>query len=243
MSTRVRHRLASGAPLRRPPKVSGAIRVIWVRGYDAAACGGTHVLQTGAVGLLKITRIERYKGGVRVGFLCGGRALRHFQRSLLGLQEASADLSVHPDQLGEAVQRLQDDLKQTRRTLRVAQSAVMAFEAQRLWAETPEADGVRRVVALLDDRSYDEARAAASHLSTQPRTLALLAVNDAKGVRMVCERSGDLPHLDAAAILCRAAEVLGGRAGGTASLAQGGAPARPRNIVVEALRAVAASVT
>jgi len=230
-------------PLRRPPKVTGAIRVIWVRDYDAAACGGTHVPQTGAVGLLKISRIERYKGGVRVGFLCGGRALRHYQRSLLSLQSASADLSVHPDQLGEAVQRLQDDLKEARRASRAAQNALMAFEAQRLWTNAPEVDGVRRVVALFDNRSYDEARAAAAHLSSQPRTLALLAVNDSKGVRMVCERSGDLPDLDAAAILRRAAKALGGRAGGTASLAQGGAPAHPHDVVVETMRAAATSVT
>jgi alanyl-tRNA synthetase len=119
----------------------------------------------------------------------------------------------------------------------------MAFEAQRLWTDTPEVDGVRRVVALLDDRSYDEARAAASHLSSQPHTLALLAVNDAKGVRMVCERSGDLPNLNAASILRRAAEALGGRAGGTALLAQGGAPSHPRDVVVETMRAAATSVT
>jgi alanyl-tRNA synthetase len=228
-------------PLRRPPQVNGTIRVVWVRDYDAAACGGTHVVRTGAIGLLKITRIERYKSGVRVGFLCGGRALRHYQRSLLHLQSASTSLSVHPDQLGEAIQRLQDDLRETRRASRAAQNAVMAFEAQRLWTDTPEVGGVRRVVEFLDDRSYDEARAAASHLSNQPRTLALLAVNDAKGVRMVCERSCDIPNLDAASILLRAAEALGGRAGGTASLAQGGAPARARDVVVEALRAAAAS--
>jgi len=33
-------------PLRKPPKVTGYIRVIWVEGYDASACGGTHVRTT-----------------------------------------------------------------------------------------------------------------------------------------------------------------------------------------------------
>jgi len=59
----------AGVPLRKPPKVTGTIRVVWIRDVDASACGGTHVPRTGAVGLVKIVRLERYKGGTRVGFL------------------------------------------------------------------------------------------------------------------------------------------------------------------------------
>ena len=222
-------------PLRRPPKVGGKIRVIWIKGYDAAACGGTHVSHTGAVGLLKITRIERYKGGMRVGFRCGQRALADYQRVLRGLQEVSADLSVHQDDVGEAVVRLKSDLRETRQVLRAVQGKLMKLEADRLLAETPEADEARRVVKHLENHSYDEARAIASHVCAHPRTLALLAVTDAKGVRLVCERADDLPDLDAATILGRAAEALGGRGGGTASLAQGGTPPHPHDMVQQAL--------
>jgi alanyl-tRNA synthetase len=222
-------------PLRRPPKVSGEIRVIWIRDYDAVACGGTHVPQTGAVGLLKIVRLERYKGGMRVGFLCGARALADYQRVLRGLQALSADLSVHPSEVGEAVARLKGELKETRRALQIAEDALMAVEAERLWRETPEIDGVRRVVAHLADRSTEQARAIATQAIAHPRTLALLAVSDAKGVRLLCARGADLPELDAAAILRRAVGALGGRGGGTAELAQGGAPAQPVEVIVTAL--------
>jgi alanyl-tRNA synthetase len=222
-------------PLRRPPKVGGKIRVIWIKDYDAAACGGTHVSHTGAVGLLKITRIERYKGGMRVAFRCGRRALADYQRVLRGMQEVSAGLSVHQDDVGEAIVRLKSDLRETRQALRAAQGKLMGFEADRLLAETPETDEARRVVQHLEHHTYDEARAMASHVCSHPRTLALLAVDDAKGVRLVCERSDDLPHLDAATILGRAAEALGGRGGGTASLAQGGTPPHSSDVVQQAL--------
>jgi alanyl-tRNA synthetase len=226
-------------PLRRPPKVRGTIRVIWIKGYEAAACGGTHVQRTGAVGVLKITRLERYKGGIRVGFLCGGRALADYQRVLRTVQEASADLSVHPGQLVDAVGRLRSDAKEASRAARAAENALMALEAERLWRETAEVDGVRRVVAYFADRTFDQARAIAAHACSRSRTLALLAVGDAKGVRLVCQRSDDLPHLDAADILSRAAHSLGGRAGGMASLAQGGAPAVSEETVLRAMRDVA----
>jgi alanyl-tRNA synthetase len=214
-------------PLRRPPKVTGEIRVIWIRDLDAAACGGTHVTHTGALGIVKVTRIERYKGGIRVAFLCGERALHDYQRVLRGLQEASADLSVHTDELGEAVARLRDETKEARRALRAAQGELAAIEAEHLWNAAPEAEGRRQVVAHLQDRTMDQALALAAQLSSRPRTLALLAVSEAKGTRLICQRSDDLPQTDAAAIVRRATEQLGGRGGGTASQAQGGAPARP----------------
>jgi alanyl-tRNA synthetase len=223
-------------PLRRPPKVSGEIRVIWIRDYDAVACGGTHVPQTGAVGLLKVVRLERYKGGMRVGFLCGARALADYQRVLRDLQAVGADLSVHPSEVGDAVARLKGELKEARRALQGAEGALLAGDADRLWQETPEAGGVRRIVAHLGDRSFEQARAIAAHATAHPRTLALLAVSDAKNVRIVCARGSDLPELDAAAILRGAAERLGGRGGGTVDQAQGGAPASPRELVLAALR-------
>ncbi len=222
-------------PLRRPPKVGGTIRVIWIKDYDAAACGGTHVAYTGSVGLLKITRIERYKGGMRVGFRCGQRALADYQRVLRGLQEVSADLSVHQDDVNEAVGRLKGELRETRQELRAARGKLMGFEADRLLAEIPEVDGVRRVVQHSEEHSYDDALAIATHLCAHPRTLALLAVTEAKGIRLVCARSDDLPDLDASAILRRAATALGGRGGGTADLAQGGTPAHPHEAVQQAL--------
>jgi len=226
--------------LRRPPQVHGMVRVIRIPGYDAAACGGTHVERTGAVGLLKIVRIDRYKGGVRVGFLGGGRALRDYQRSLRELQAAAAELSVHPDHLGDAVERLQRDLRDARRELRSAQGALTAVAASRLVAEAEERDGVRWVVAHLTEHSFEEARGIASYASAQPGTLALLAVSEGKGVRLVCRRSDDLLHVHAAAILRRAAERLGGRGGGTDEQAEGGAPTQSRETVITALNEAAA---
>jgi alanyl-tRNA synthetase len=178
---------------------------------------------------------------MRVGFLCGKRALHDYQRVLRGIQEVSAELSVHTDEIEEAVGRLQQETKQARRALRAAQGELAAFEADRLWTATPQHGEVRRVVAHLPERTFEQVLALASQLCSRPRTLALLAVSEAKGTRLVCQRSDDLRHTDAAAILRRAAETLGGRGGGTTTQAQGGAPAQPPEAILEALRGAVAS--
>lgn len=224
-------------PLRKPPQVTGDIRVIWVEGYDASACGGTHVRTTGKIGLLKITGIERYKGGVRVTFLCGGRALRDYRRVLHALRAASSDLSVAQDEVPQTVARLQEELQTARRALNKSQSQLLEFEADRLWEATPEVDEVRRIGVHWTDRPFADARAIAGRLRERPRTLLMLSVSEEDGVRLVCARSEDLPHVDAGAVLREVTQALGGRGGGSPSIAQGGAPSHTADVIMTNIQA------
>ena len=223
-------------PLRKPPQVTGDIRVVWVEGYDASACGGTHVRTTGEIGLLKITGIERYKGGVRITFLCGERALHDYRRALHALRTTGNALSVAQDEVPQTVARLQEELQTTRRALNKAQGHLLEFEAGGLWEATPEIDGVRRIIVHWTDRPFAGARAIAGRLRERPRTLLLLAVSEDDGVRLVCARSDDLPQVDAGAILREVVQALDGRGGGSPSIAQGGAPAHPHETIMEIMQ-------
>ncbi len=229
-------------PLRKPPKVTGIVRVIWVADCDASACGGTHVQRTGEVGLLKVTDIERYKGGTRVTFLCGGRALTDYARALSVLRTVGGALSVSQDEVPAAVARLQEDLKTTRRALHQTQGELLQQEAVHLWTETPEVAGRRCIVACWADRDFAAARAIAGHLRERAHTVLLLAVVEAQGVRLVCARSDDLPHVDAAALLRALTDRLGGRGGGSSTLAQGGVPLQPVETVLAALHEAGAQL-
>src|SRR5262249_52060133 len=70
---------AAKMPLRKEPVRGGTLRLIDVADFDLSACGGTHVARTGAIGVIVVSRWERFKGGQRVEFLCGGRALRAYR--------------------------------------------------------------------------------------------------------------------------------------------------------------------
>ena len=223
-------------PLRKAPHVAGDIRIVGVQDYDASACGGTHVSHTGAIGMVKITGIERYKGGVRVSFLCGQRTLKDYARALTLLRTASQTLTVGQDDLTAAITRIQDEVKSTRRALHKAEAELMTFEAERLWAETPETGGVRRIIAHWKERSFANIRTVATQLREKPHTLVFLAVTETKGVRLVCARSDDLPTINAANLLRTAAGKLGGRGGGLPTLAQGGAQLHPPEEILQVLQ-------
>ena len=67
---------AAKLPLRKEPVRGGTLRLIEIEDFDLSACGGTHVTRTGAIGIIAVQGWERYKGGTRVSFVCGGRATR-----------------------------------------------------------------------------------------------------------------------------------------------------------------------
>ena len=86
-------------PLRRTPKVSGMIRVVQIGDYDFSACGGTHLKNSSEVGMVKILKLERIKGGAtRVYFICGERCLidyrfKHEFAANLGLKYSTGTFS------------------------------------------------------------------------------------------------------------------------------------------------------
>ncbi len=226
-------------PLRKPPQVTGKIRIVWIKDYDASACGGTHVSRTGQIGIIKITAIEHYKGGTRVSFLCGQRALQDYTRGAEILRSLGLELTVGQDELYDAVIRIEDEAQKLRRALNKAQKELVQFRAEQLWRQSPDVDGIRRITHHWKDLAFAEARAIASRLQQRPHTLLLLAVTEEKSVRVVCARSDDLTEIDASELLRAIVGALGGRGGGSPSIAQGGAPHASPEAIQEALKAAA----
>src|SRR5262252_4233926 len=70
---------AARLPLRKESVRGGTLRLIEVEQFDLSACGGTHVARTGGIGLIAVASWERFRGGQRLEFLCGGRALTGYR--------------------------------------------------------------------------------------------------------------------------------------------------------------------
>jgi alanyl-tRNA synthetase len=98
---------------RKPPHNFEVIRRSKIDSFDIAACGGTHLDSTGEVGLIKILRAENYKGGTRIHFVCGSRALISFQIVQKIISKSSLNLSVRPKDLTEAICRLTTNLRES----------------------------------------------------------------------------------------------------------------------------------
>ena len=90
-------------------ELSGQVRIIEIPGGDVCACCGTHVENTGEVGIIKIRGMIHYKGGVRISMLCGRRALLDYRNRLKDGIRLSNLLSVRLQLVPEAVEKLKND--------------------------------------------------------------------------------------------------------------------------------------
>lgn len=217
--------------LRRPPKKRGLIRVVEVEGFDRSACGGTHVRRTGEVGPITIRRWERFKGGVRVEFLCGWRALRDHRWKNALVRDLAARFTVKDAEVADAVGRQTAQFRERDRQLTDLRDRLIDLEARR---RLNEAAGTPRVVtAVFADWPAEMVSALAGRLAAGGAVAAVLGTTEG---RLVIARSSDL-GLDAAAILAGVAGPRGGRGGGRPAYAQGAVPAEHIAEAVEAARA------
>jgi alanyl-tRNA synthetase len=214
---------ASRLPLRKEPARTGRLRLVEIADFDLSACGGTHVPRAGMIGIIAVAGWERFKGGSRILFVCGGRALRSHARLRDVVTSASRLLSVAPDELPAAIERLQAESKALSRTAHQYQEEVVAYRASS-WRDSAETIGAIRFV-LREAPGCDTAalRSLAAAIVSEPGVMAVL-VGDGQPAPVVVARSADVP-VDAGAWMKRAIAILGGRGGGRPEQAQGGVAA------------------
>jgi alanyl-tRNA synthetase len=210
-------------PLRKPPKVDGAIRIVTIHNFDWSACGGTHVMRTGEVGLIKIVKLEKRGGETRVEFRCGRRALIDYRRKHQLLSQVSSDLTIGFWELNQAIGRMQADAKAVRKQLAEAESRLQQYEAQDLLNSIELRGDFGLIVQVWPNRDAAYLKRMASLLTGRPKTVALLGATSAATALMFA-RSKDLP-IDLGKLLKETAAQLGGKGGGSLDFAQAGGPA------------------
>jgi len=230
---------AARLPLRKEPVREGTLRLVEISDFDLSACGGTHVSRTGAIGMIAVTQSERFRGGSRITFACGSRALRVFRGYRDAVAGAVRVLSVLPHELPSAVERAQLDSKDLRKTVSRLQGELAGHEASRLLEDAALVGDRRVVVQALEGWDAAGLKAIASSLVARSGVVAVL-VSAGNPVAVVVARSQDAA-LDSSKGLRMLLDRFGGRGGGRPELAQGaGLVGKIEDILSAAREAVSA---
>jgi len=229
---------ARAAGLRKESQREGELRLIEVVDFDLSACGGTHVARTGAVGIIAVTGTEKVKGGLRVSFVCGRRALEQLRLLRDAVSGSLRALSVLPAELPDAIRRLQLDGKALRKRAGELQVALAGQEAERLLGLASDHGPATVVTAVMDGWEARGLRAVASSLIARAPLQVVLATSEPPVSIVVAQSSAN--GADAAAVVARLTALFGGRGGGNRELAQagglGGAPQAIIDAAGDALR-------
>jgi alanyl-tRNA synthetase len=213
-------------PLRKESLRTGPLRLIEVADFDLSACGGTHVNRTGAVGVIAIGGWEKFRGGSRIEFLCGGRALKRFRLWRDALADTQRRLSVAPEELAVAIDRLQAENKTLARNVRAVQEQLAVHEGRALVARGTRSGTRVVVVESLDGWDAQGLKALASAAASDPGVVVALFSTDPSRAFIVA-RAADVTSVDAGRIVRELTAKCGGRGGGKPDLAQGGGLVTP----------------
>lgn len=204
-----------GLDYRSKKELTGAVRLVEIKGADLCACCAPHVARTGEIGLIELLDAERHRGGMRLTLVCGMDALDDCRLRLENAGEVSRALSVPREKIGAGVERLlgeRDGLKE--------RVAALSMELARRMAESePETAGAIVVFdALLDEIALREL---VNLLADKCAVAAAFSGSDAEGYRYILGSR----RVDLRALAPRFNAAVGGRGGGTATMIQGRAAA------------------
>ena len=207
---------ASRLPLRKESSVSESIRIIDIEGYDLSPCGGTHVQQTGEVGIIFVKNWTRAKQMLRLEFVCGMRALREFQE----VNEINASicktLSTGRETVLDSVHNLIESNKLLDKKVKNLNSILINHESEKLIREH---DSV--ITKVFNNRPIEEVRSLAINTASQAAVLVLLANNNEEKIQLIFSSSSKI-KINVAELMQEICLHFNGKGGGTPTLAQGG---------------------
>ncbi|MBN1895689.1 hypothetical protein JW906_14445, partial [bacterium] len=209
---------ADSFPLRRRPVLTGKVRIVEIDQYDWSLCCGTHVRRTGDIGLIKVIKWEKYKGGTRVYFICGGRAFRDYQIKTLLIRELSRKLPAGENEILERIEQWGQERKASEKRMAELLDRALAFEADRLLHSAKTTGSLRKVSVLFKDRPLPEVQALAKKLIETEGVVAIVGTTGAR-TTIYFARSRNL-DLDMRNLAEAAGREMNGKGGGNAGWAQ-----------------------
>ncbi len=211
-------------PLRKAPTVKEHVRIVAIGDLEMVACGGTHPSTAGQIGLVKIVDARPSRGKLRVGFVCGMRAFRDYQRRMNASDEAAALLSAPVEQLPLSVRRMQENLASLRQELTALRKEQARAQAEALLSSAESQNGVHLISGILPALPSDSLRELATELTGRVPAVVMLASPREEGGYLVLFARSEGVDSDMGKLLRQACVSCGGKGGGRADFAQGSAP-------------------
>lgn len=199
-------------PYRSKKELTGQVRIVNFPGADCCACCGTHVRSAGQVGLVKLLTMQKFREGVRIELVCGGRALRYLSRVLEQNAQVSHLLSAKVFETGAAAERLL-------RENETLKSRIVFLEEGRFAALAKEYAGTGDVVLFEDGLSSDSLRRLCDAvLHSCGGRCACFSGEDGSGYKYAVGQAGG----DLRSFVKELNQALSGRGGGKPDFVQGG---------------------
>ncbi|MCT8562813.1 alanine--tRNA ligase [Glaesserella parasuis] len=213
-------------------KYGDRVRVVDITAFSVELCGGTHVKQTGEIGLFKVVsegavaavvrRIEAVTGENAIGLL-------HQQQQILN--QSAELLKADTASLVEKIQQLQEKSKKVEKELQQLKDKLAAQAGGELAKQAKQINGVNVVVQRLENVDAKALRTMVDDLKNQLGSAVIVfATQTDEKVNLIVGVTKDLTDkVNAGELVGLMAQEVGGKGGGRADMAMAGG-SQPENI-------------
>jgi alanyl-tRNA synthetase len=206
-------------------KYGRRVRVVRIGDFSTELCGGTHLDQTGQIGLFKITDEGAVASGVRrIEAVTGQSALERVGQERAALREAAGILKIAPLEVPARLQKLLDEQRHLEKQLGALEARLARTRAEELVGSARQVCGIAVLAARVDGLDAEALRAVVDTVRDRLGSgiVCVGSVVDGK-VNLVTAVSRDLTkRYHAGKLIQEVAKMTGGGGGGRPDLAQAG---------------------
>ncbi len=206
-------------------KYGDKVRVLRLGEFSTELCGGTHVNNTGDIGVFRITHETGIASGVRrIEALTGDGAMTYIDKTEQTIRDLSALLKSGRDELADKVRQLVDKHKKLEKEVQKLRSQLASGQGGDATADAVEIKGIKVLVKRIDGADAKTLRDVADRYRDKlGSSVVVLGAADGDKVRLVAGVSKDKTDtIKAGDVIKPVAEMVGGKGGGRADFAQAG---------------------
>jgi alanyl-tRNA synthetase len=211
---------------------SNNVRIVNIGGLDIEACGGTHVFNTGEIGLVKILKTERIQDGVvRLEFVSGQNALKYIQKQEDQIQFIVNSLGTSKEKVIDSFSKNMDDLDKSKKKIKSIIKSISKVYSQHILSnsatiksETNKGKFVKLYYVIEDELDEEfHLIVGKNAVDIDPELIYVSIVDNKNSARVIvyCGKTSS-SIINAGDLAKSASLILNGSGGGSKNFGQGG---------------------
>ena len=208
-------------------KYGDIVRVVKAGDFSTEFCGGTHVANSGEIGLFKIVSEASVAAGVRrITAYTGLASLAYLNLNEMAVKTVASILKTSENEVVERTQAVISDNKEMEKEIQALNAEITKLKSADMFSKPTLVDGLELYIAKIEGTTPDALRSMGDDLKNKgDNVVALIAgVNgDKANLVAVCGKNAIAKGVKAGDLVREIAKLAGGGGGGRPDSAMAGA--------------------
>lgn len=219
-------------------KYGDRVRVLTMGNFSCELCGGTHVSNTGEIGLFKIIVETSLASGIRrIEAITSTNAIDYLLHRSKILSEVEKNFAVKEEKVLDKISALFADVKDKNKQIEMLNDKLQNFESQSLFNDQRTIkDGLTLTVAKASSADQTNMRKLGDiYVDKFPKGVLFLYAVEGDKVSFIMKTSKSNTSIDCSAVLKQVMPIVAGRGGGKPDNAQGSGEAAKTAELIKAM--------